>query len=146
MLYLRAFQSGHFDWTCVNLLIGAGDAYSTDVALAFESAAIKNGIDVCTKATYQAGSTDMTAPIKEIMDNSCCLVTVLFAQTQDISSLLLEAHKQHYEGEWIMSENVIATLEGVVADLKRHMEETAVHKLLRGMACIYLQKKVGVSA
>ena len=126
------FRPDHFDWTCVNILLGAGDAYSTDVALAFEKAAKNVGIDVCTKATYQAGSGDMQAPIKEIMDNSCCLVTVLFAQTQDIASLLLEAHKQHYTGEWIMSENVIATLDGIVAHLKNHMDDRSVQKLLRG--------------
>ena len=114
------------------MLIGAGDAYSTDVAKAFETAAIESGIDVCTKATYQAGSTDMRAPIKQIMDNSCCLVTVLFGQTQDISSLLLEADRHHYMGEWIMSENVMATLDGVVADLKNYLDEPSIHKLLRG--------------
>ena len=123
------------------MLIGAGDAYSTDVAKAFETAAIESGIDVCTKATYQAGSTDMRAPIKQIMDNSCCLVTVLFGQTQDISSLLLEADRHHYMGEWIMSENVMATLDGVVNNLKNNLDEPAAHQLMRGMVCIFRWKE-----
>ena len=41
------FQPDHFNWTCVNMLFGAGDAYSTDVALAFEKVAKNVGIDVC---------------------------------------------------------------------------------------------------
>ena len=134
------FRPDHFDWTCVNILLGDGDAYSTDVALAFEKAAKKVGIDVCTKASYNAGSVavedkrPMKAPIEKIMGNSCCLVTVLIAQTKDISSLLLEAHRQKYPGEWIMSENTLSSLDGIIADLKQHnMTDDSIQKLLRGL-------------
>ena len=36
-----------------NILFGAGDAYSTDVALTFEKVAKNVGIDVCTKTWYK---------------------------------------------------------------------------------------------
>ena len=114
------------------MLSGVGDSFSTASAAAFESAATPSGVEVCRKATYEAGSTDMRAPIKKIMDKRCCLVTVLFGQAQDISSLLLEAHRQHYTGEWIVSENIIGSLDGIINDMKNHLDELSIHKLLRG--------------
>ena len=72
-------ETDHFgDWRCANVLVGVGDPYSTVAAKSFESAAIDKQIDVCTKANYEPGSSDMTAPIKQIIDNRCCLVTVIF--------------------------------------------------------------------
>lgn len=126
-----------FNWPCANVLIGVGDSFSTSGAEVFESAAKSNGIDICMKANYKPGSSDMKAPIKRIMANRCCLVTVVFGQDQDISSLLLEAHKQNYKGEWVMSENVIGGLDGIIGDLKKHLDESSIHKLLRGtLKCI----------
>lgn len=124
--------TGYFQWECANILIGSGDPYSTAGIQSFESAAIKSGIDVVTKVTYEAGSTDMTAPIKKIIDNSACLVTVLFGQAQDLASLLIEAHRQNYAGEWVIGDNIMGTLDGVVKDLKNHLDDPAIHKLLRG--------------
>lgn len=129
---MRCIITGHFEWGCANLLIGSGDPYSTAGIKAFETAAIENGIDVCTKAVYEAGSTDMHAPIKKIMENSCCRVTVLFGQSQDLASLLLEAHNQKYDGEWIMGENIMGALDDVVKDLENHLDESSIHELLRG--------------
>ena len=74
----------------------------------------------------------MTAPIKKIIDNSACLVTVLFGQAQDLASLLIEAHRQNYAGEWVIGDNIMGTLDGVVKDLKNHLDDPAIHKLLRG--------------
>ena len=122
----------HFNWTCVNVLVGVGDPYSTDAAKAFEMAAKDNQIDVCTKANYEAGSLDMTTPIKQIIDSRCCLVTMVFGQTQDISSLLLEAHKQRYAGEWIMGDNAMGSVDTIVNNLNTHLDEHATYKLLRG--------------
>ena len=139
------YRTGHFNWRCANVLSGLGDSFSSAGATAFELAAVENKIDVCTKATYEAGSMDMKAPIKRIMDNNCCRVTVLFGQTQDMSSLLLEAHRQKYPGEWIMSENVMATLDGVVNNLKNHLDEPTIHKLLRGIVYIRLDGKLHLS-
>ena len=124
-------ESGHFDWRCANILVGVGDPYSTAAAKAFEIAAKDNKIDVCTKANYEPGS-DMRMPIKQIMDNRCCLATVVFGQTQDVSSLLLEAHRQNYAGEWIIGENVMGSLDTIVNDLSKHLDEASTHKLLRG--------------
>ena len=113
---------------------GSGDPYSSAAAEAFVSAAIDNQIDVCTKATYQAGSGKMEAPIKQIMDARCCLVTMVSGQTQDLAALLLEAHKQNYKGEWIMGNNIKAGLDGVIDDLERNLDDpSSVHELLRGM-------------
>ena len=117
-----------------------GDPYSSDAAKAFELAANDNQIDVCTKANYEAGSLDMGTPIKQIMDNKCCLVTVVFGQTQDLSSLLLEAHRQNYAGEWIMGDNIVGSLDTIVNDLNKHLDESATHKLLRGMFELPLTK------
>ena len=104
-----------------------------------------NQIDVCTKAHYQAGSGKMEAPIKKIMDNGCCLVTVVFGQTQDLASLLLEAHKQNYNGEWIMGDNIKGSLDGVVNDLERNLDEpSSVHELLTGMFDPILERSVTV--
>ena len=85
------------------------------------------------KANYEPGSSDMKAPIKRLMENKCCLVTVLFGQDQDIASLLLEAHRQKYTGEWVVSENVIDGLDGIITNLRKHLDESSMHKLLRGM-------------
>lgn len=126
-------QSGHFNWSCANLLIGVGDSFSTSGAKDFEVIAKRNGIDICMKANYETGSSDMKAAIKRIMENRCCLVTVLFGQNQDIASLLLEAHRQKYKGEWVMGENMIGGLDGIIANLKRRLDESSIHKLLRGM-------------
>ena len=130
-------MAGHFEWGCVNVLRGLGDSFSTAAVSAFETAAKENRIEVCTTASYEAGSTDMEKPIKEIIDKRCCLVTVLFGQTQDISSLLLEAHKQNYAGEWIMSDNVMGSLDSIISTLQNDLDEPSIHKLLRGLfACI----------
>ena len=118
------------------MLSGVGDSFSTASAAAFESAATPSGVEVCRKATYEAGSTDMRATIKKIMDKRCCLVTVLFGQAQDISSLLLEAHRQKYMGEWMIGD-IIGGLDGIISDLKNHLDEPVIHELLRGLfACI----------
>ena len=121
-------------------MIGDGDSFSTSGAEIFELEATNNGIDICMKANYEAGSLDMKAPIKQIMENRCCLVTVLFGQDRDIYSLLLEAHRQNYTGEWVMSENVIGGMDGIIESLKKDLNEPAIHKLLRGMfECIWKQ-------
>ena len=124
--------AGHLKWECANVLRGLGDAFSTAGAKAFELAATQSGIEVLTSVAYESGSTDMQAPIKKIMDDKRCLVIVVFGQTQDISSLLLEAHRQHYTGEWIVSENIIGSLDGIVNNMKNHLDEPSIHKLLRG--------------
>lgn len=114
------------------MLIGSGDPYSTAGGKAFELAASKMQIEVYVKAKYVSGSRDMKAAIKEIIDKRC-RVTVVFGQAQDLTSLFLEAHKQRYDGEWVVGESIIANLDGVVNDLKRHLAENSVHDLLRGM-------------
>ena len=69
------------------------------------------------------------------MDNRCCLVTVVFGKTQDLASLLLEAHKQNYNGEWIMGDNIKGSLDTIANDLKKHLDEpSSVHELLTGMS------------
>ena len=113
----------HFDWRCANVLIGAGDPYSTATTKAFGLAAIDNQINVCTKASYEAGSSDMAAPIEQIINNRCCLVTAVLGQTQDLSSLFLEAHRQNYAGEWIMGDNIMGSLDTIVNDLNNHLAE-----------------------
>ena len=126
-------QPDHFNWTCANVLIGLGDPYSTAGAQAFELAALDSKIDVCIKAEYVSGSGDMEGAIKDILDKKCCRVTVVFGQAQDLTSLFLEAHKQHYDGEWVVGDELIVTFDGIVKDLKRQLHEPSVHKLLRGM-------------
>ena len=132
--------SGHFNWTCANLVIAEGDSYSTAGGKAFESAAIASQIDVCTKVSFQSASTNVKPVIKEIMDNRCCLVTVVFGKTQDLASLLLEAHKQNYDGEWVMGDNIKGSLDTVVNDLKKNLEPSSVHELLTGMFDLILKE------
>ena len=59
-------------------------------------------------------------------------MTVVFAQTQDISSLLLEAYRQRYAGEWIVGDSVLESLSTIVKILSKHLDERAVNELLRG--------------
>ena len=122
-------------------MIAEGDSYSTAGAKAFESAAIDSQIDVCTKVSFQSSSRNVRPVIKEIMDNRCCLVTVVFGQAQDLASLLLEAHKQNYDGEWIMGDSIKGSVDTIVNDLKKHLgEPSSVHKLLRGRFEFILQE------
>lgn len=122
-----------FNWPCANVLTGSGDPYSTAGAEGFISAAIDKKIDVCTKVKYISGSRDMQAAIEEIMSTKCCRVTVVFGQAQDLASLFLEAHKQRYDGEWVVGDNLIAAVDDIVADLKKHLDDDSAHKLLRGV-------------
>ena len=126
-------QPDHFNWTCANVLIGLGDPYSTAGAQAFGLAAREKQMDVCTKVNFVSGSGDMEAAIKDIFDKKCCRVTVVFGQTQDLTSLFLEAHKQHYNGEWVVGDELLVNSDGIVKDLKRQLPEPSVHELLRGM-------------
>ena len=127
-------QTDHFNWGCANVLIGLGDPYSTGGANAFEKAAEEKQIDVCTMAKYAPGSRKSSKEaIKEIIDKKCCLATVVFGQSQDLTSLFLEAHEQGYAGEWIVGDEMIGSLPGIVNDLKTHLPESSVHELLRGM-------------
>ena len=123
-------QPDHFKWKCANVLVGVGDPFSSSAAEAFELAAIEKGIDVCAKVKYVAGSSDMTASIRQIVKGGCCQATVVFARAQDLVSLFLEADRQHYAGEWIVGDHTV--LADVVKDLKTHLHEPAVHKLLSG--------------
>ena len=125
-------ETEYFGWGCANVLAGVGDPFSTAAAKAFESAAVDNKIDVCTKANYEAGLSDMAAPIRQIIENRCCLVTVVFGQIRDLSSLLLEAHRQNYAGEWIVGGNVMGSLDTILNDLNEQLDEGSTHKLLRG--------------
>ena len=50
----------------------------------------------------------------------------------DLSSLLLEAHRQNYAGEWIVGGNVMGSLDTILDDLNEHLDEGSTHKLLRG--------------
>ena len=75
----------------------------------------------------------MQKAIKQIVDNRCCLVTVLFGQPQDISSILLEAHRQNYAGEWVLPDAVNIFLVPVVSVLRKHLDEPSIQRLLRGM-------------
>ena len=109
-----------------------GDAYSSDCANAFEVAARNNQLDISTKATYEAGSLDMTIPINQVIDNSC-LVTVLYGQIQDISSLLLEAHRLGYTGEWLIPDNANAEIEQIIINLQKYLKDSTIYGLLRGM-------------
>ena len=112
-------------------MIGEGDPYSTGGANAFEKAAEEKQIDVCTMAKYAPGSRKSSKEaIKEIIDKKCCLATVVFGQSQDLTSLFLEAHEQGYAGEWIVGD---ISFDGIVNDLKTHLPESSVHELLRGM-------------
>ena len=122
------------------MLSGVGDPYSSSAAIAFEQAANKKGIDVCTKAEYNAGSDDMSKAIKQIIDNNCCLATVIFGQSKDLALLLVEGQKQGYAGEWIIGDNIVSALDDVVEHMRAHIDEAAIHKLLGGMYELYFDK------
>ena len=121
-------------WTCVNVLVGSGDPFSTGAAKAFELAAIESQIDVCNKATYTAGSGDMRQAIQQIVGKKCCLVTMVFGQDQDLISLFLEAQKQGYVGEWVVGHNVVSSRDFIIKELmKNNLTARSVHEFLRGM-------------
>ena len=102
---------------------------------------MQNKIDVCRKVTYRSGS-NVAAAMKKIIDKRCCLVTVVFGQARDLTALFLEAHAQHYTGEWIVGESVISSVDSIVQDLKKHLKtDSAVHELLQGM-CVRIAPTV----
>ena len=93
-----------------------------------------NQLDVCTEATYKAGSLDMEEPIKQIINKRCCVATVLYGQIQDVSAALLEAHKQNYAGEWLLPDSAVAYIDELLLNLrKKHLDESSIHSILRGM-------------
>ena len=112
------------------------DPYSFGGAKAFETAAGKKQINVCKEARYVSGAADVKAPVQEIIAERCCRVTIVFGQAQDLAAIFLEAHRQNYEGEWVVSETIVSSLDGIVADLKTHLPEDEVHKLLEGIYII----------
>ena len=75
----------------------------------------------------------MSAPIKQIVDNRCCLVTILMGQIQDVSLLLVEAHRQNYDGEWIMPDGSNIYVDAVVHNLRKYLDQSSTNTLLRGM-------------
>ena len=83
-----------------------------------------------------SGAADVKAPVQEIIAERCCRVTIVFGQAQDLAAIFLEAHRQNYEGEWVVSETIVSSLDGIVADLKTHLLEDEVHKLLEGIYII----------
>ena len=132
--------SDRFNWRCSNVLSGVGDPYSSSAAIAFEQEAKKKEIDVCTKAEYNAGSDDMSKAIKQIIDNNCCLATVIFGQSKDLALLLVEGQKQGYAGEWIIGNNIVSSLDTVVKHMRAHIDEAATHKLLGGVCEVCFEK------
>jgi len=129
-------MADQFQWTCANVLIGLDDPYSTTGAQAFEIAAKTNNIKVCTKAQYVSGSGDMRAAISDIMDKQCCKVNVVFGQARDLASLFLEAHEQRYDGEWVVGDNVLNSVDAIMDDLKHELSPASIHKLLQGIFSI----------
>ena len=131
-------KTGHFDWECANVLSGTHDAYSIDGAKDFRIAAINEGIDVCP-VSYTANSADMRNTIKRLSSPDCgcsvcrCRVNVIFGQYQDLTSLFHEAHVQNYEGEWLVGDNILASLDDVINDLTSKLkDDSSVHKILEG--------------
>ena len=131
-------QSDRFKWSCANVLIGLGDPYSTAGAAAFESAAREKGINVCTKARYVSGSSGMSSSgvkgaITQIIENRCCLATVVFGKPEDLASLFLEANEQRYAGEWIVGDPVATSFDIVEKELKKKgLDEKSIQSLLTG--------------
>ena len=113
-------------------MIGEGDSYSTDGAETFALVASKMNIDICTKAEFKAGSGDMKAAIKQIIDNICCTVTVVFGQPQDLASIFVEAQVQSYAGEWVVGDKILDSYDVVVNEMKKHLTEPAIHKFMTG--------------
>ena len=110
-----------------------GDSYSEVGAAAFVRAASDKGINVCRTSSYQPNSADMETAISRIVQDGCCGLTVIFAQPKDIVSILLEAHKQHYAGEWLMGETAVDSYANIIAGLKEHVGTTSqVYQLMRG--------------
>ena len=133
-LFLCHLPVGHFKWKCANVFSGVGNAYSQDAAKDFRLAASKNNIEVCATPVYVSSSGDMHKAINEIMEKKCCKVNVVFGAAQDLAFLFLEAHKQGYDGEWVVGDNVKSSLDSIVNNLKDHLDnEDTVHKILRGM-------------
>lgn len=132
-----ALLPDHFKWECANVLLGSGDPYSTAGAQAFVSAAtdlrISNKLIKVCESKYVSGSGNMKAAIEEIMNTKCCRLNVVFGQAQDLTALFREANTQGYEGEWLVGNEILVHLDDIVNELKRHLDDDAVHKLLRGM-------------
>lgn len=110
---------------------------------------------------FMSDSTDMKPVINRIIEKIekgiGCLATMVFAQGRDLARLFLadyelqkERHKQthgskykledgrlvsrrKYELEWIVGDNILASLDGVVGDLKKHLTNEEVHEVLQGM-------------
>ena len=138
-------QPGTFNWRCATVLFSKDDPYSDGAARAFSSAAAANQIEVCKEVQYGNETRKQKEPIKEaireIMENRCCLVTVVFGQSSDLASILLEAHKQNYVGEWVMGDSIKISLGTIANDLKQHLDDpSSIHKLLRGMFQFILER------
>ena len=91
------------------------------------------------KAKYFSGSGDMEAAIRKIIETNCCLLTVVFGQSEDLKSLFLEAYRQRYPGEWIVVnqtslENLARDLEAEISSARDLQAQVAsVNDLLQGM-------------
>ena len=109
-------QPGHFKWKCANVLIGVGDSFSFFGAQAFKKAAEAEGIDICLEESYQSKSSDVSTTISNLKKARCCKVIVVFAQVQDYRTLLLEARKQKYAGQWFFGSNVGHSVENILKD------------------------------
>ena len=124
-------QPGDFNWKCANVLIGVRSSYSSAGADAFMEAAKKNGIDVCAESIYE-DSRDIPDAISEIIEERCCLLTVVFAHSEDIVKILVEAHRQLYTGEWLMGETIFDSQQSVTKGLKSSLGDAEAYRLLRG--------------
>lgn len=96
-------------------------------------AARNEDISICRQTKYVHQSGDMSATMKEIIENRCCSVTVLFGQSDDLAALFVEAYKQNYAGEW-----VVPDLPTRYNGLRKHIKDLLqpnmdINKVLRGM-------------
>ena len=140
MCSVAACLAGHIDWTCVNILSGAHDPYSEDAAKAFQIAAKNENMETCA-VSYTAKADTMASTIGRLTASTkcgcsvCrCRVNVVFGQPSNLTSLLFEASKQHYKGEWIIGHSEFGSFDDVVKGLTHMLpDSSSVHKTLRGM-------------
>ena len=74
--------------------------------------------------------------IQNLRNDCKCLVTVVFAKFQDLVSLLVAAHVEHYESEWVLSDVMMSSVDDVVREMAKQMDKSEVHEALRGMCSL----------
>ena len=123
-----------FQWTCVNYVYTYVDSFSVSAFHTFERTAPEKNIELTVPVSLprdEPTAEDYDEAVTKIM-KSDCPATVIVTQTVPTASIIYEAHKRGYRGQFIIQGASMT----IHANLRRMAGDTQTNEMLQGMHAV----------